>query len=115
MDWSKEAAKIAPEIRQGIKSCDGLHGPDKAAKQRTVAAGIVASLLSVGLAYMERVPPEHTAMHPENRSGLGCIAAEVHVLLFLILSQGFIWAEVAGKCWAFQKNPNPKIGKKNQK
>ena len=106
---TKMANQVAPQIREKIKATQGLTGADTAAKVRSVAAEIVKLLCSVGLAFLKRIPPDLTAIHPKNRDGLGAVAADVHTLLYIILSQGFIWAEISGKCWAVQKSPNPKI------
>ena len=112
-DWAKETAKIAGEIKGKMKSCESDDGFDRAKKIRTVAAEIIVLLLSVGLAYMETVPPNGTAIHPRNRSGLGVVPSDVHSLLFLILSQGFVWLEVQGKMWAFERSPKPQESKKS--
>ena len=112
-DWAKETAKIAGEIKGKMKSCESDDGFDRAKKIRTVAAEIIVFLLSVGLAYMETVPPNGTAIHPRNRSGLGVVPSDVHSLLFLILSQGFVWLEVQGKMWAFERSPKPQESKKS--
>ena len=101
-----KAKEVAPQIREKINSCksDG----DKArvaSKMRSVAAEILALLISSGLAMVEHIRLACLHVHPSNRNGIGALPSDVHALLVRILTDGFVWNECSGKIWGFQPMP----------
>ena len=103
-NYEKAAAEIAPRVKAKIDSVQGA-GYDDKAKMRSVASEMLEMLLAVGLVFKEVVNTKYVGVHPENRQGAGVDSNEVHLLLALIIRQGFTWLELAGRVWATQLSP----------
>ena len=47
-----------------------------------------------GMAYRQKVAPDHVGVHRSNRGGTGLVASSVHSLMEFILANGWSWRKV---------------------